>query len=76
MKKAIEILNEQINPIFKKTPWGYSVPYYLAAINSCHPNYAKFLTEKQVEIEKIDKILKSIPENKKDKFDESVLINL
>lgn len=72
----LKILNEQINPIFKKTPWGYSVPYYLAAINSCHPNYAKFLTEKQVEIEKIDKILKSIPENKKDKFDESVLINL
>lgn len=73
---VLKILNEQINPIFKKTPWGYSVPYYLAAINSCHPNYAKFLTEKQVEIEKIDKILKSIPENKKDKFDESVLINL
>ena len=71
----LKILNEQINPIFDKTPWGYSVPYYLAAINSCHPSYAKFLDENKICVEKINEILKLIPEEKKYKYDENIVKN-
>lgn len=69
----LKILNEQINPIFDKTPWGYSVPYHLAAINSCHPNYAKYLDDNKVCVEKINEILKLIPEEKKYKYDERLV---
>jgi len=70
----LKIIDEQINPIFAKTPWGYSVPYYLAAINGCHPNYAKYLTEKQtVPVEIINNLLNSIPNNKKTLYDEKLI---
>ena len=73
----LKIVDEQINPIFAKTPWGYSVPYYLAATNHCHPNYAKYLVDKQtVPVEFINKLLKSIPDNKKSTFDVNLIKQL
>ena len=66
----LKIVDEQINPIFAKTPWGYSVPYYLAATNHCHPNYAKYLVDKQtVPVEIINRLLQTIPNNKKAGYD-------
>jgi 4-hydroxy 2-oxovalerate aldolase len=70
----LKIVDEQINPIFAKTPWGYSVPYYLAATNHCHPNYAKYLVDKQtVPVEIINELLKSIPDNKKAVYDVNLI---
>lgn len=43
----LEIVDEHLNQIFSVTPWGYSVPYYLAATSGCHPNYASYLLNKQ-----------------------------
>ncbi len=66
----LKIVDEQINPIFSQTPWGYSVPYYLAATNHCHPNYAKYLVDKQtVPVEIINKLLSNIPDDKKSGYD-------
>lgn len=67
---VLRLIDETINPIYNKTPWGYSVPYYLAATNHCHPNYAKFLSNKRFDVEKIDKILREIPQDKKLNYDE------
>ena len=73
----LQAIHEYINPIFEKTPWGYSVPYYLAAINHCHPDYAKYLSKQEsISIEAIDKILKNIPSDKKTVFDEKLLKTL
>lgn len=70
----LKIVDEQINPIFAKTPWGYSVPYYLAATNHCHPNYAKYLVDKQtVPVEMINELLYAIPDNKKSGYDVSLI---
>lgn len=71
---VLKIIDEQINPIFARTPWGYSIPYYLAAINHCHPNYAKYLVDKQtVPVEIIDKLLFCIPDDKKTNYDEKLI---
>lgn len=70
----LKIVDEQINPIFAKTPWGYSVPYYLAATNHCHPNYAKYLVDKQtVPVEIINQLLQNIPDNKKAGYDVNLI---
>ena len=66
----LQIVDNQIKPIYEKSPWGYSVPYYLAATNNCHPNYAKFLSDKDgLSAQTIAEILKQIPDNKKTNFD-------
>ena len=49
----------------QKSAWGYSTPYYIAALHGCHPNYAGYLVKKGFSDEKIDEILSQISfENK------------
>ena len=67
----LKIADSQINSIYKLTPWGYSIPYYLAAINHCHPNYAKYFAEKNLSAEVINDLLQKIPDNKKSYFDKN-----
>jgi len=73
----LKCVDEQINKIYDKTPWGYNLPYYLAASLQVHPNYASFLTDKaSVSIESISEILGSIPDNKKSNYDEKLIQSL
>ena len=70
----LKIVDEQINKIFAQTPWGYNLPYYLAASLQVHPNYASFLTDKaSISVESMNEILSSIPDNKKSNFDEKLI---
>ena len=74
----LKVIQEQINPIFACSPWGYSVPYRLAALNSCHPDYVKYLIEKHVCVDIIDSVLKKIPSEFRSNFniDEINKINI
>lgn len=70
----LEIMDEHIMPIYVKHPWGYAAPYYVAAINDCHPNYATYLMNRQtLHIRDINSIIKNIPEEKKHVYDEEAV---
>ena len=70
----LECIDDSIMPIYLSHSWGYSVPYYLAAINSCHPNYANYLVSMQTLcVKDINIIIKSIPADKKAKFDKELI---
>lgn len=70
----LKVLTECINPIYQKTPWGYSTPYCIAAIHGCHPNYATYLKSLDVSDLEIGRILSQIPADKKTVFDEALLL--
>ena len=73
----LEIMDEYIMPIYSTKPWGYSAPYYIAAINNCHPNYATYLMNKQTLcIRDINSIIKSIPDEKKHLYDVELISQL
>lgn len=73
----LEIMDEYIMPIYTMHPWGYSAPYCLAAMNNCHPNYATWLMGKQtICVRDINSIIKSIPEERKHLYDESLISSL
>ncbi len=73
----LKIIDEQIDKIYATNPWGYNVPYYLAASMKCHPNYASFLTDKaSISVESMSEILALIPENKKSNYDEKLIQEL
>ncbi len=69
----LKIIDKELKPIHNKTPWGYSTPYYIAAIHGCHPNYVNPLIEKGCSDEEIDMILRKIPEDKKTLYDKSLV---
>ena len=73
----LEIVDEHLNKIFSVTPWGYSVPYYLAAANGCHPNYSSYLLNKQtLTVTSINAILKKLSPDQRHLFDRELIQSL
>ena len=69
-----EIVDEHIAKIKREHEWGYSVPYYLAAINGCHPNYAAYLSSKNtLNVRSISTILHMIEPEKRSLFNKSLI---
>ena len=74
---VLEIYDEHINKILLEYKWGYSLPYFLASSNKCHPNYAAHLINKQtMSIKQISHLLSSMDENKRTIFDKQYIENL
>lgn len=73
----LEIIDEHLNRISSEAKWGYTIPYYLAAINKCHPNYAYHLINKHtLSVKSISAILSIIPRIKRDIYDKELLEDL
>lgn len=69
----LKSIDNDLKPIYQNSPWGYSTPYYIAALHGCHPNYAGYLTQKNLSDEEIDKILSQIPSENKLSFDQGII---
>lgn len=76
MSEIMKVSRDYIMPIYEKHPWGCSAKSYLAAINHCHPNYAKFLAEKNFSAKEMNRIFQSIPDDKKTVFDKELIETL
>lgn len=70
----LEIIDEELMPIFVESPWGYSAGYYLSAINYCHPNYASYLLSKQtIPVRTISRLLNQLPQHERGIFNKSLM---
>lgn len=77
ISQILEIIDVSIMKWYLKSPWGYSLRYYLAASNDCHPKYVMYLTQKRtLSIKSINEILDSIDENEKLTFNKDYIENL
>ena len=72
----LKTVKENIYPIYKIAPWGYSIPHYFAAIHNCHPNYAKYLVQNNICNENVDTILSLIPEKNKLTYNENLIAEI
>lgn len=73
----LETMDESIMPIYSVRPWGYAAPYYIAAINDCHPNYATYLVDKQTLcIRDINSIIQSVPKEDRHKYNQLLISEL
>lgn len=57
----LQVIDKYLHPIYKENFWGYSLPYYLSAINGCHPDYAKYYDKKgTLSVEAFDELLQGM----------------
>ena len=57
-----EAIATAILDIYKKQPWGYTLFYYIAASNHCHPDYVSYLMNKRtLSVTAVNEILQQIP---------------
>lgn len=74
---VMDLYDEYISEIRKTHEWGYTLPYYLAAENLCHPNYAAFLINKQtLTMKDIQAIICSIPAESRILYDSKLIEQL
>lgn len=73
----LEIIDELLSSLMKKTPWGFSPAQFLSASYNCHPNYATYLINKNTNhIVGIKKVLEKLPKEKKSSFDKVLIETL
>ncbi len=61
INQMLETIDVSIMKIYLRSPWGYSLKYFLAASNDCHPNYVQHLMQKRsLSVKSINEILESI----------------
>lgn len=77
MNQLLEAIDGNIMKIYQKSPWGYNLFFYVAASNHCHPNYVKFLMDKNtLSIKSVNTILEWIEPEKKLLYDKSHIEDL
>lgn len=66
----LEIVDNILSDIKKDRYWGYSLEYYLSAVNHCHPNYCIYFSDKKtLPTYDLAHIVSMISEDKKTDFD-------
>lgn len=72
-----EAISTTILDIYQKKPWGYTLFYFIAASNKCHPNYVSYLMNKRtLSVTAVNEILNMIPEEKKLDKDQKLIEQL
>jgi len=57
-----EIMDKYLMPFYEKSPWGYSMPYQLSAINGRNPSYVGYMLKQGLSIPKIAKVYQMMKE--------------
>lgn len=77
ISQFLEAIDANIMNIYKQTPWGYNMFYYVSAANDCHPNYVSYLMEKRtLSVKSINEILAKLEGEKKLLYDEAYIEEL
>lgn len=77
ISQILEAIDVNILDVYKHSPWGYSLKFFIAASNDCHPNYVAHLLEKKtLSVKSINEILQNLNDDMKLMFDKSYVEKL
>lgn len=77
ISQFLEAIDAVILNIYRVSPWGYNMFYYMAASNDCHPNYVSFLLNKRtLSVKSVNDILSRLPDDKRLMYDEAFVNEL
>lgn len=72
LKPLLVIIDEILNEFYQRNSWGYSLPNYLSAVHSAHPDYAGYLDDrKTLTVQDMNEIFYRMDEDKKFSYDKS-----
>lgn len=70
IEPMLVIIDQVLSKFYNDNYWGYSLSNYLSAKHNVHPNYAKYLTDKQtLTVEDINKIFLMMENDRKVSYD-------
>ena len=70
LSQFLEILDADLLSVYQRHYWGYKYNFYISAMQNCHPNYVQYLLDKKtLTVSAVNKILESIPQERKLSYD-------
>ncbi|MCQ2519079.1 MAG: hypothetical protein MJ107_00970 [Lachnospiraceae bacterium] len=73
----LEVMDNDLMPIYNKHYWGYRYNFYLSAMENCHPDYVKYLLDKRtLTVSDVSEILHRIPEERKLHYNVDIIEDL
>lgn len=73
----VEVISSCMQDIRQKTPWGYDLSYYVAAMQKVHPSYISFMEDVgTLSVTEQLGVLTRLPEEYKYKYNESLIKEL
>lgn len=57
-----EIADKYLMKFYCQAPWGYSMPYFLSAVNGCNPSYVDYLVKCNLTISQISSVFRMMKE--------------
>lgn len=77
ISQMLEAVDANVMPIYKMTPWGYNMFFFIAASNDCHPNYVSYLMNKRtLSVKSINEILSKLQGEKQLMYDQKLIEQL
>lgn len=77
ISQLLEAIDSNILSFTSLPAWGYSMFYFIAASNHCHPNYVSYLMNKRtLSVKSVNEILGAIDDNKKLLYDKDCIEQL
>jgi 4-hydroxy 2-oxovalerate aldolase len=62
IEPLLQVADDYLMPIYDKSPWGYSLPYYLSAVHSVNPAYVNYFKGKNLSNQQIAAIFMKMKE--------------
>lgn len=77
LSQILEAIDVSVMKIYLEKPWGYSMQYFLAASNDCHPKYVQQLINKRtLSVKAVNEILSKIDCSEKLAYNEEHIEDL
>lgn len=77
ISQILEAIDGSIMPLYQRYHWGYSLNFFLSALNDCHPNYITYLLgKKTLSVKAINEIISQIQPEKKLAYDKDHIYSL
>ncbi len=74
IEQLLEAIDVDIMKEYDKQKWGYSMLFFIAASNDCHPDYVKYLlAKKSLSVKSVNEIITLIPKINKLSFNKDLV---
>ncbi len=61
INQLLEAIDTTVLDIYRRTPWGYQLKFFIAALHDCHPGYVTYLMDKRkLSVRSINEILERL----------------
>ena len=76
LEPVYKIFENNISDVYKESPWGYSLPRFISAKNTCSTDYSARLNKRNMKLADMDETLSRLPKEKRTVFNEKALLEV